>query len=452
MKKIISLIILALFLFSFTSAITFEKKVETNVVVPQFNQPAEILLRISDIPVGKYNIYTLTDVNLLPVESFNVQEKEIEMEVQIFPMQSLSARGFYTFVYYLRDFNGVNHEDRMTVKVVDLKDLIEISSEANYPGKEMTFFVRNRDNARLENLIVEFNSVFFGVEKKFNLEPFEKKEFRVAVDPEKIKKIPTGNYLLEGKFNVDRGDGVVKGKIYFGESKEIDTKEEKEGFFIRTETISKTNGGNTIETVKIEVSRHLLTSFFTFFSEKPEGVERSGLKMNYHWLKRIGPSDSVEIKARTNYLVPFIILIVLVGTLLTFKRYNRAKLEIKKSVSHVRTKGGEFALRVRVHIKAHRSLDNVLITEKIPAIVKVHESFGAMKPSSINLSERRLQWNFGNIQSGEERIFSYVVYSKVGVVGKFALPRSVAVFEENGNILETFSNEVFFLSEQVKKV
>ncbi len=118
----------------------------------------------------------------------------------------------------------------------------------------------------------------------------------------------------------------------------------------------------------------------------------------------------------------------------------------------MKTKGGEFALRVMVNVKAHKNLENVSITEKIPAIVKVHENFGALKPSSVNLNYRRLQWSLGNLQAGEERTFSYVVYSKVGVVGRFSLPESVAIFEENGKISETFSNKVFFLSEQVNKV
>jgi hypothetical protein len=57
----------------------------------------------------------------------------------------------------------------MTVKVVDLRDLIEISSEANYPGDEMTFFLRNKENARLNNLTVDFKSVFFETQENFNL-------------------------------------------------------------------------------------------------------------------------------------------------------------------------------------------------------------------------------------------------------------------------------------------
>lgn len=452
MIKKLTIFFLGLLLLSLTSAITFEEEAVTDVIVPQYNQPAEILLKISDVPDGRYNLYTLADVSITPSEHFTISGEEKELNVNIFPMSSLNTRGFYTFVYYLRDFDGINHGDKMTIKVVDLRDLVEISSDANYPGDEMKFFVKNNENARLTNLTVLFSSVFFETEKTFDLEPLETKTFIVSVDREKIKTIPAGLYLLEAKFNVDRGEGIVKGKIYFGESKEIDTESKKEGFLIRTESIIKTNNGNTIETIKIEIRRNLLLSSFTFFSDKPEGVERHGLVNSYYWIRQINPSDSTQISARTNYIVPLLILIILAGAIVVFRKFNSTRIEIKKSVSHVKTRGGEFALRVRVNVKAHRSLENVYITEKVPAIVKVHENFGAMKPTSINLNDRKLQWSLGNLQAGEERAFSYVVYSKVGVVGKFSLPESMAVFEEGGEIYQTFSNKVFFLSEQVKKL
>ncbi len=452
MKNVITSIFICMFLFSFVSPITFEKETITNVIVPQYDQPAEITLTITNASEGKYNIYTLTDVNIFPTDYMDFVKGSNEIDVKVFPTSNLNARGFYTFVYYLRDYMGVNHDDRMTVKVIDLRDLIEISSDANYPGDQMKFFVKNKDNARLKNLVVKFSSVFFETEEKFDLEPFETKTITVKVDREKIKKISAGAYLLEADFNVDRGESVIKGKISFGESKEIDTESNSEGFFIRTQSMAKINKGNTIETVKLEIYRNLLTSTFTFFSEKPEEVSREGLVNKYSWTKQVGPSETVEVQARTNYTIPLIILVIIFGTIVAFSKYNSTKLEVVKSVSHVKTKGGEFALRVTVHIKAKKSLSNVVLTEKIPAIVQLHENFGAIKPSSINLHDKKVQWTLGEIQSGEDRVISYVVYSKVGVVGRFSLPASIVVFEENGKLSETFSNNVFFLSEQVKKV
>ena len=52
--------------------------------------------------------------------------------------------------------------------------------------------------------------------------------------------------------------------------------------------------------------------------------------------------------------------------------------------------------------------------------------------------------------NGEERVFNYLIYSKVGIVGKFSLPEAIAVFEKNNEIHEVKSNKVFFMSEQIK--
>ena len=77
-------------------------------------------------------------------------------------------------------------------------------------------------------------------------------------------------------------------------------------------------------------------------------------------------------------------------------------------------------------------------------------SIGNIKPDKIDAESRRIHWHIGDLESGEERIFNYIVYSKVGIVGKFSLPKALAVFEKEGNIHEVDSNSVFFMNEQAR--
>ena len=100
---------------------------------------------------------------------------------------------------------------------------------------------------------------------------------------------------------------------------------------------------------------------------------------------------------------------------------------------------------------AKQKVENVSLIDKIPAVVKVHENFETNKPDKIDTKNRRLQWNIGDLNPGEERVFNYIVYSKVGVVGKFSLPEALVVFEKDNEIHEVDSNKVFFLSEQSYK-
>ena len=46
---------------------------------------------------------------------------------------------------------------------------------------------------------------------------------------------------------------------------------------------------------------------------------------------------------------------------------------------------------------------------------------------------------------------NYIIYSKVGVVGKFALPQSTAIYEKDGKIKEAVSNKAFYMSGQRRK-
>ena len=135
----------------------------------------------------------------------------------------------------------------------------------------------------------------------------------------------------------------------------------------------------------------------------------------------------------------------------TTRYYSTRNLVLKKRVSFVRAKGGEFALKVSVVIKAKKYLEKVNIMERLPPLVKLHEKFGVETPSRIDEKNRRIEWRFDKLQEGETRIINYIMYSKIGVVGKFALPRTTALFEKEGKILERNSNQTFFVIEPNSK-
>jgi hypothetical protein len=209
--------------------------------------------------------------------------------------------------------------------------------------------------------------------------------------------------------------------------------------------------GNVVETVQVNLERNIFSRLFTTFNIEPTFTERHGFTVEYMWKKeRLNPADTYKIEAKTNYLLPFMIIFVTILVLLGFKRFSETKLEIKKSVSHVRTKNGEFALKVTLTLKSKKDVESVTVIDKVPAIVKIYKKFGAVKPDKIDSESRRIHWNIGDLNVGEERTFSYIIYSKVGVVGKFSLPEALAVFEKENKIHEISSNQVFFMSDQIR--
>src|SRR3989304_4802339 len=109
---------------------------------------------------------------------------------------------------------------------------------------------------------------------------------------------------------------------------------------------------------------------------------------------------------------------------------------MKKKVTFVNAKGGEFALKVAVTVGAKKYVERVNVTDHLPPLVKLYERFGGEKPTRVNEAARRIEWNLGNMMPGEKRVLQYVIYSKVGVMGRFSLPSARAVYEKDGEIHE----------------
>ena len=73
---------------------------------------------------------------------------------------------------------------------------------------------------------------------------------------------------------------------------------------------------------------------------------------------------------------------------------------------------------------------------------------GYCPPTRFDEKNRRIEWNFEKLEAGESRVLSYIIYSKIGVLGKFALPSATAIYEREGKIKESESNRAFFVAEQ----
>tara|TARA_Y100000310_G_scaffold135179_1_gene134051 strand:- start:381 stop:1727 length:1347 start_codon:yes stop_codon:yes gene_type:complete len=441
------LVLLIILSISSVSALTINAESESNVIVPEINHPAKFNLTITGAEEGSYTIYTLTDVEIKPKSPFQLYPRINNIEIFVYPRAQLSERGLYVFNYNIGET-----QDKLIVNIVDLEDLIEISSDSIDPlSNQVTFYVENKENAVVNNLKAKFTSIIFDSEQEFNLQPSGRTEITVNVDSDKLRKTRAGTYIVKGEFETADGTKTISGKIYIGEKKNIITEEDGSGFLIRTKTITKINAGNVNENVKIIIKKNIISRLFNSFNTEPTSVERSSLGITYEWNKQLGPSETLAVKTSTNYIFPLLIIIAAIVIIYGFRRFIQTKIEIRKSVSPIRTKGGEFALKVKLIVKARKTIENVSLIDRIPRMVKIYKKFGTLKPDKIDAENRRIQWDIGDLNAGEERIFSYIVYSKIGVVGKFTLPAALAVFETIGEIHEVESNKVFFLSEQTDR-
>ncbi len=449
--KNIYLLFVALVLFAQVSAIQITPQYPTNIIVRGFNNVIPLTLKITDAVPGNYNLYTLSDMSIQPSSTFRIDSPSFNKTFIIKPNENLNINGNYAFAYTLNHRGVKKYKQEILLKLLKLKDVIKISSASISPASNhISFYVQNKEAVYLKNLTATFSSVLFNVTTTFDLKPNERFVIPVNVKPSLMSKTSAGVYVVNGRFKAGKGDVSIEGNLYIGEKKNITTLDDKSGLLIRTETISKVNAGNVAEPIKIQMERNIFSRLFTTFSVAPNSIQRDGMTIHYSWMKgNLMPSESYTVRAETNYIFPFLILLFLSLAIAGYLRFAETKLEVRKSVAPMKTKGGEFALRVTLSLKARQDVEKVTLSDKIPVMVKIYKKFSTVKPDKIDSERRKIHWTVGNLEAGEERSFSYIVYSKVGIVGKFSLPRAVSVFEQNGEVQKIDSNNVFFMNEQV---
>jgi hypothetical protein len=262
-----------------------------------------------------------------------------------------------------------------------------------------------------------------------------------------MSKLLAGPYIVTINIAVADKEDSTTTIMNFKEQAGIKTLESSEGIFFHRYEVQKINQGNTKADVAVVVTKNWFPALFTSFNIAADKKELSGFSINYIFRRDLAPGQTLDVIAKTNWWILVAIIIALIIIYNLADKYLKNKLSIKKRVSLVRTKGGEFALRVSITAKARDFVEKIRIYDRLPPMVKVFEKYGSINPDKIDTANRRLEWNIQALGKGEERIMSYIVYSKIGVVGRFELPSVHAVYEYNGRIKEVDSNRAFFKNE-----
>lgn len=441
---------------SVSAILEIEKKPVNDVIITELSQPALFNFDIKNIGESdNFEIYSLVGVDMSPKGMFQINSGETKnLDVGIYPSDRLKKRaGILTFNYKIRGQNTGIQEDTLTITIIDLKDAIEISTgNINPESQEASIYLENKINFNFPEINIKLDSAFFSSEQKFSLKGLEKKEIRIPVDKEKMKKLVAGQYMLTSELEVEKTRQRFESTVKFVEKSGLSTKEKSSGILFREKIIEKTNEGNVPVIAEIKISQDIVSRLFTTFSVEPDKSERNLLTADYVWLKELKPNETLIVKTNTNYLYPLIMLIAILLGVVLIRLYTLSPLILDKRVNYVKTKGGEFALKVSLSVKARKFVEKISVFDRLPAIVKLYERFGTYAPSKYDEKTRRLEWDIESLQEGEERIFSYIVYSKVGIVGKFELPSATAIYERDGKIKETSSNVAFFMNEPRKRI
>ena len=456
MKKSIALFVtVALFLsLTFASAelSILEKRDKGSVVIAELDNPAVFDLIISNTgSTEDAEIYTLTGIGFTPRGTFEILQGTTSHEVQAFlPASARRITGPYVFEYQIKGERSGILKDTMTVTIVNLKDTISIEPSSFKPSAEnVRIVVKNKQNAHLKDLRLKLTSEFFSAEQTITLAPQESTVLTIPIDHTKAEALTAGKYIVKGELGLQNASATVEGVLDYLEEKDITIITQTSGFLVRERSVTRTNEGNVPITDSIEGTRDILTRLFTAYSREPVSANRHALSVDYLWQKELQPGESWTLTNTTNYTFPFILLLLIIASGFLAHRYSRTNVVAQKQVTHVRTKSGQFAVKVQIAIRARTDVKNIQVIDRLPGMMKLYDKFGT-KPSKLDATTRRMFWNIDHLRTGEERVVSYIIYSTVAVVGRLELQPALVVFEHNGALHEVPSNRAFFLAETVR--
>ncbi len=452
MKKQMIALLFAMILFPSLMAVslTVEKESSNEAMIAGVEQPAIFNLKITNNGgADNFQFYNLLGFSIAPKGTVPIGAGATkQVQLMIYPRDDFEYRGYYTFQYNIQGQDSTEQTEKLTMKIVNLEDAFEVGSgEVRPESNSMDIYIHNKENFNFDKMNVKFSSPFFKFEKEFALAPNQRKNFEVELNKEDFKKLIAGFYTLETEITVGEETAEVDGVIKFVEQNLVTTTTNDYGIIISTKVIKKVNQGNVVETSETVVKKNVLSRLFTFFEPAPTFAERKGLTIYYTWQKPVNPGETLEIKITTNWLFPFIIILLIVVIVALARQYSKTNLVLTKRVSFVKAKGGEFALKVTVFVNAKKYIERVNLIDRLPPMVKVYEKFGGEEPTRVDEKARRIDWNFEKLEAGEMRRISYILYSKIGVLGKFALPTATAIYERDGKIEESESNRAFFVTE-----
>jgi len=455
-KKAVLIIFIVLFSLNLISAINLNVKVNPilDVIVSELDKPAVFDLTIKNLGESSdFEIYSLIGVDLSPESSFFIESGGTKtIRIQAMPQEAIKSKpGYINFKYQIKNSINEIQDETLTLNIIGLDKIISITpNNINSVSKEIIITIKNNINLDFNDLKIIMNSAFFGYESDLPLKGLETKQIKIPINKEKTKTLNAGDYLFNTKITTFEKTENIESIIKFLEQENIESTEIYEGTIIKRHEIIKRNLGNTKETITIDVEENLFSYLFTTININPTKTKIKGFKKHYTWKKELIPNEELKIILKTNWFFPIIIILLIIILTIIIKKSIETDLSLRKHVSFIKTKGGEFALKISIRIRAKKFIERINITDKIPALVQLYERYGAISPDKVDLKNKRIEWNVPVLNQGEERIFTYIVYSKIGIVGRFELPSAKAIYEKEGKIKQITSNRSFFINEPDK--
>ncbi|MEM3074822.1 MAG: hypothetical protein QW727_02690 [Candidatus Pacearchaeota archaeon] len=456
-KNVVFFIFVIILSLNFVSAInlTINSKPIQDAIINDAGKPALYEITIhNEGPEGNFEIYTFERFRIEPNEVSLTNGETKRILVSFYPEGSMKKNvGHLRFPVYVREKGGSKViKSEFFLKLIDFNELFDIKAEnINPDSTSVIISFYNIESLEYEKINLKFSSNFFNdFETSLPLTSYQKKDFNITLNKNKFRNLIAGTYTITTLYEIEGRSGKINSPIKLLEKSGLSVKDESSGIIIRINSVEKTNEGNLPTVAEISVRKNIISRLFTTFSIYPDRVKRNGIYVDYEWQKELQPSETLKVKITTNWIFPLLLVIAVSVIIYIANLYFTSHLIMKKRASFVKTKGGEFALKVTLRIKAKKFMEKISIYDRIPPTTKIYEGY-EHKSTKFDKNTGRIQWDIPRLGEGEERIFSYIIFSKVKIVGKFELPSAMGVYELNGKVHESQSNRTFFIYEPEQK-
>ncbi|MFH1211929.1 MAG: hypothetical protein V1659_03285 [Candidatus Woesearchaeota archaeon] len=295
--------------------------------------------------------------------------------------------------------------------------------------------LRNKNNQELKNITLRVYSELFGEEHLIDLGSLEEKTITLVFDINDIETPGVYNLYI---WVLSEGITVTELKESFeviGYSDIEGSVEEQDSFFKTKDIITFVNNGNDKASKQYKRVANFIVRLFQKSDPKPEIVSEDGRHYAV-WSFELGSLESVSITVEENYRVLFYIGVAIVAILIAYYIFRSPVVLSKRAELLSRSDGGHSDIKVYIHARNRSGMKiNMLkISDRISVIAQLVEDkhVGSVGPSKVIKHSARgtlLRWDVSHMEPYEERIITYKIRTKLGIVGGIVFKPAVVRFE-----------------------
>ncbi len=397
--------------------------------------------------------YVLFTPNVFTIEGG--EKREVNVSIKLKKTVPAGSNYKTTLSFTLLENPSVLKDKDILIRAVPPEEILKAEIKAAdtiMPGRQYKVDVElsNNLNAVLPETEIFVSSELFEERKQIIMLPWQerKEEFSFPI-PESARP---GSYTLNARVYFER-QLVQKTEIPFTVSTLTDVGGDENvetAFLWKRITITRESEGNSPTETSYKTRLSKMEQLFAEYSEEPAEINGEELK----WAVSLNPGMAYRLSITVNYRPVFWAVLAVIAftvfALVVFKRGVAVKKEIMK---HYTTHDGMTEIKVRLHVnnRGAKPLHDAVLTEILPHHMHPKMEFGTLKPESVEKGERgiRLRWHLEHVGKHEERIITYTLLTKIGVIGTMELhPALLRYKTSGGKIISAKSNSISFSSGQ----